>query len=194
VKRSLQALLICLGLTASVVLAGVELLMSDGQIVKGADVRRDGEVYLVTLEQGGVITLPVQLVSEVRLTGDPKPVVPRGTPVHPGLIEDGQPQQLAGDPVRAPRTSEQLKVFGEPAKFQKSIIDSEWVPTSDWDNDMIKQNNWAPSTWAEDIVDSSWEPESDWDNDMVKQNNFAPTTWSNSVIDNSWQPTDGFKN
>ena len=49
-----------------------------------------------------------------------------------------------------------------------------------------------PAEFQKDIVDHSWEPTSDWDMDAEKQNNFAPSTFSKSIIDNSWTPTDGF--
>jgi hypothetical protein len=213
----LPALIVAIGL----VVAATELVLQDGRVIAGAEVQRDGDNYAVILESGQTIVLPVDLVREMRLTGRPEPPPkppepdddrPRFNPVTglttskprelgatqpkgsaAGLVVGGKPQQLAGDPVRAPTTREQLEVFGEPAEFQKNIINPHWQPTSDWDMDPDKQNNFAPSDWAEDIVDHSWEPKSDWDMDPEKQNNFNKSTWSKGVIDNSWKPTDGFK-
>jgi hypothetical protein len=108
-------------------------------------------------------------------------------------FERGKPQTLAGDEVRPPTPREQTAALGEPAQFQKSIVDNEWRPESDWDMDPRKQNNFAPSTWSEDIVDSSWTPTSDYDQQkgVLEPGN---SSWSENIIDNSWQPTDAFAN
>ena len=191
VKRSQYILMVALALVGSAVLAGAELLLTDGQLLEGVNVRRDGDVYLVSLEAGGVLTIPVALVKEVRLGGAPDPP-PKPARQAPTAFRNEGPETLAGTPVTPPKTSEQTAVFGEPAKFQSGIRNPDWHPTSDWDNDPTKNNNWAPSKWADDIIDSNWEPESafDADKDVLAS---GKSTFSDSIIDNSWQPEDGFK-
>ncbi len=210
------AFVLAVVLAVGIVVATTEVVLQDGRVIAGIEVRRDGDNYIVVLENGQAIVLPAALVKTVRLGGEPEPEpepepeeeprydprtgLTRGEPQQLGAplpkgavgVVYSEPRQLAGEPVRAPTTSEQLAVFGEPAKFQKNIIDPTWHPSSDWDMDPEKQNNFAPSTWSKDIVDHSWEPSSDWDMDPEKQNNFAPSTFSKSIIDNSWTPTDGF--
>ena len=107
------------------------------------------------------------------------------------MIDEG-PQQLAGEPTRSASPSEPLEVFGEPARFQKPIIDNSWTPSTDWDMDPEKQNNWAPSKWSKSIVDNSWEPESAYDAnaDVMKD---SRSNWQKGSIDSSWTPTDGVK-
>lgn len=171
-------------------MADVELLMQNGTVVEGTDVRREGETYLVELKGGGTIVIPVPLVKEVRLKqGKPPPRQPEDTG-HSGLV-DSQPQQLAGEPVKPVRTSEQLGVFGEPSKFSQGVVDSDWVPETDWNMDPHKQNNFAPSKWSKGVVDSEWKPTSAYDTDKDVMADSRSSF--KSGIDNSWQPTDGFK-
>jgi len=192
-----------------------ELELIDGRVLTGTSVRRDGGYYILKLESGEEITFPAELVKTVRLNAEPEedpghlsgpapPPIPglvRGEaqtlagsapPEGPTGMVSGDPQQLAGERVQAPRPSEQLEVFGEPAKFQKGIVDNSWTPSTDWNMDPEEQNNWAPSKWAEDIVDHSWEPTSAWnaDDDVMKS---SQSTWQKGSFDSSWTPTDGFK-
>lgn len=196
--------------------ADVQLVLIDGKTLDGVDVRRDQQVYLLTLENGRVAAVPVELVKEVRLEGPAKERAeesvekrgPDGIVIedaedartlagedefqHPG-VRYGTGQQLAGPDAVTIDTSEELAVFGEPAKFQEDIIDPDWVPESDWDDDPVKNNNFAPSTWSKGWNDPEWQPESAFDrNEDVLAD--SRSTWSDSVIDNEWRPTDGFKN
>ena len=200
--RILAALILGLFL-AGHVLAGAALVLNDGRVLKGVDVRRDGGNYLLEQESGGVISLPIELVREVRLSTPPAPD-PRtgltyregsqtlaGTSERPGGVVVGKGQTIAGDQHRIPTPAEQTAVLGPPSKFSKDIVDNSWTPTSDWDPDP-KGNNFAPSKWSEGVVDNDWEPTSDWDND-VENNNFNRSSWSEGVVENEWRPTDGFK-
>ncbi len=146
-----------------------ELELIDGRILAGTDVRREGDVYVLTLEGGDTITLPVELVATVRLFGK------------------GEPH----DNTNTPKQSEQLEVLGQPARFQVSVVDPAWTPKSDWDMDPEKQNNFRPSTWSKSPIDPNWKPESDWsaDDDVLAS---SRSTWQKSPIDSSWTPTDGF--
>ena len=190
--------------------AETELKLVDGRVLTGTDLRRDGENYVLRLESGEQITLPMALVESVGLIGSKPPPLQNPPPPEapgirvaepetiagyqpdtPGIRSEG-PEQLAGDPVRAPTTSEQLSVFGEPSRFQKGVIDPNWQPETDWNMDPETQNNFAPSTWSEDVIDPNWQPESayDYDKDVLED---SRSTFGKGVIDNSWQPTDGFK-
>ena len=102
-----------------------ELVLVDGRVIPGESVRRDGGEYVLTLESGDEISLPVELVESVRLASDREREEARaaertsnlqpgfrtgkaetlaGTPPPEGpsgLRSDG-PQQLAGQPTRPP--------------------------------------------------------------------------------------------
>jgi hypothetical protein len=215
-RRRLAGCLLALLVVSTVPVGGeTELVLIDGRVLSGREVRREGDEYVLTLESGDEISLPTQLVESVRLIGkkeEPEqPDEDEFMQTHPGLRTAGPealggvspppgpsglrsegPQQLAGDPVSRPSRSEQLEVFGEPAEFRKDIVDNSWTPTTDWNMDPETQNNWAPSKWAEDIVDPSWEPESafDADADVLAD---SESTWQKGTFDSSWKPTDGFK-
>lgn len=172
---------------------GTELVLVDGRVIQGESVRLEGAEYVLTTASGE-ITMPVELVSEVRLIGKPEPKPGDGAeaPKAPtGFVED-RPQQLAGKPVSPPTTEEQLRNAGRASTFQKDIVDNRWEPTTDWNMDPQTQNNWAPSTWAEDIIEPDWQPTSAFDaNEDVLAD--SRSNWAKPIIDSSWQPTDGFK-
>lgn len=191
-RRSILAAAAAL-LAVATAFPGSELVLVDGKVLRGESVRRDGDDYVLTTEIGEV-TLPVELVSQVRLIETSRPET-RGDEEAPkaptGFVED-RPQQIAGKAVRPPSTEEQLRNAGRTSTFQKDIIDSRWEPSTDWNMDPETQNNWAPSTWAKDIVDTRWEPTSAFDanKDVLAD---SRSTWKTSIIDSSWEPTDGFK-
>jgi len=184
-KRALASLLILVA-AAWLAAAETELILRDGRVLRGTELRRDGGNYVLTLESGDVITLPVELVEEVVLSG-------REPPERTPGLRYTEPETLAGRPVDPPRTSEQVEALGPPARFQKGVVDNRWEPESDWDMDPSENNNFNPSTWAEGPVDSNWQPESAWDSreDVMKP---GRSTFQKSIIDSEWTPTDSFNN
>ena len=149
-----------------------ELELVDGRVLKGSEVRRDGDVYVLTLENGEALTFPVELVETVRLFG--------------------KGETLAGDDIEPPSKADQLEVLGESSRFQEGIVDSRWTPESDWDMDPEKQNNFRPSTWQESPIDPTWKPTSAFDKNKDVMAG-SRSTWQKTTIDSSWTPTDGFK-
>jgi hypothetical protein len=109
-------------------------------------------------------------------------------------LKVGEPEVLAGPPEipRPPSREEQLKVLGKPAEFSQGVVDPTWYPTSDWENNPRKKNNFAPSRWSRSLIDYEWDPELAYDPD-ADVSNFNPSTWSQSLIDVIWYPEDGFK-
>ncbi len=196
-----------LALAIGTVVATTEIVLQDGRVIGGAEVRREGDNFVVVLESGETIVLPAVLVKTVRLKGskpsgerDPvtgltaiegSQIAGQAPPEGPSGLTASKPQQLAGAPVPPPRTQDQLGALGSPSRFQQNIVDNNWAPATDWDMDPARQNNFAPSTWAEDIVDNRWEPASAWDPD---ENVLADSrsSFQKGIIDNSWAPTDGF--
>ncbi len=210
-SRRLLSLLVGL-LLAGTVLATSELVLRDGRVISGVDVRREGDEFHVEMEGGNTVVIPAALVAETRLieTEPPPTYNPetglttrddadnqaygQPTPPEAPAVKVAEPQELAGGPPTSPpTTSEQLKVFGRPgSQFQRGTIDPKWAPESDWDMDPETTNNFAPTEWAQAPVDPNWVPESDWDMDPTEKNAFAPSQWAQSTIDNQWVPNDGF--
>ena len=186
------------------VLATAEVVLRDGTVIAGLEVRREDDNYVLTLEGGNSFVVPVALVELVRLAGraddDRRPaagfsegakqVGGAPPPEGPSGIHVSEAETLAGTRVRAPRPSEQTAVFGEPARFQKDIVDNRWVPTSAFDEneDVLEDSR---STWQKSIVDNHWAPTSAFDEkeDVLKN---SRSTWRKSIVDNSWTPTDAF--
>ncbi len=177
-------------LAAATVRAETEIVLEDGQVLRGTAVRREGSDFLIELGDGHAITLPAELVSRVRLAGEPPaPRAPRRTAA-PGLVAV-EPRTLAGEYVAPPKTSDQLAALGPAAKFREDIVPNDWTPTSDW-NLEPSNNDFAPSTWSKAPIDSTSKPESAWD---PRKNVLESTasTWRSSPVDSSWKPKDGFR-
>lgn len=191
--RRIPLALLAAAVATAVALGGAELVLVDGRVLRGDSVRRDGNLYVLATETGE-LTMPADLVAEVRLTGSPEPRPPAldGIPEGPTGMAVGPARTIAGPDVPPPRTEDQLRVMGKPSEFKKSIVDSDWVPTSDWNMDPETQNNWAPSTWAKAPIDPTWVPESAFDanEDVLAE---SRSTWKKAPIDSTWTPTDGFK-
>lgn len=190
-RNAVLTSLIIVAATVSVVRADAEVVLLNGQVVRGVDVRRDGGEYLVTLESEETIALPIELVEAVRLSEtEPRILAGQPPPEGPSGVKVSEPETLAGTPVEPPKTSEQLEVFGEPAEFPSTFGDSGWAPR-EWEMDS-SQNDFNPSTWAESPADPTWEPESAWpaDRDVLEA---SRSTWQKSITDPTWTPTDGFK-
>lgn len=173
-------------------IAGASLRLTDGRVLEGREVRQEGDVYLLVLENESVIPIPTALVSEVDLGGDEKgaaPNPPAVPPAPPGLTY-AEPQTLAGIPVTPSTPKDQLAVFGEPAKFQPDIVKSNLGP-SYWVMDPA-QANWNPAKWVQPPIDPTWHPTSAFDpsKDALAD---SRATWPKSPIDSTWVPQDGFK-
>lgn len=177
-------------LATAVALGGAELILQDGRVFKGDSVRKEEDVYVLSTPTGE-LTMPVELVEGVRLTGEPEPR-PAGfeeLPEGPTGIRTAKPGAIVGDEIRPPTAEEQTRAIGNPSKFAPSIVDHEWHPTSAFgDEDVLADSR---STWAEDVVDSEWKPTSAFDE---KEDVLAGSrsTFAKSAVDSSWKPTDGF--
>ncbi len=179
-----------LALAAGAVEAGVELHLQDGQVLRGSEVRRDGDVYLLRGEAGEVLAIPVDLVAEVQLIEDTPP--PAAEPRAPTALRHAEPETLAGASISAPERSRQVEALGKPSAFARDIIDPQWQPKSDWEMDPVKNNNFAPSKWSRSVVESDWKPVSAFDaEEQVLAH--SKSTFRDSIIDSTWHPTDGFE-
>jgi hypothetical protein len=199
--------LVLLATAATAALAGAEIVLKDGQVLEGVDVRRQDGFYILELEDGGALPIPDELVETVRLTGDKK-YTPEGFRINeaegiggrpidedaPSGFRKTEPEVLAGglpEGARPPTAAEATEVFGDPARFQQGP-DPYWKPETDWDMDPENQNNFNPSQWAEGPVDWNWKPKSAFErgNDVLSG---GRSKWQEAPIDPNWYPEDGFK-
>jgi len=167
-------------------LADAELVLSDGQILRGISVELRDDIYGLTLSDGNVLTIPSKLVRELRLTGfeadDDVPAT--------GMRSRG-PEVLAGGKVEPPSTAEQLAVLGDPSTFRPGPIDPKWVPSSDWKNSPTL-NDFNPAKWYRAPIDPTWKPTSDFTmrSDVTR---FSPAGFTRNLLDPFWTPRDGFE-
>ncbi len=170
--------------------ASSSLILTDGQIIKGTSIARQGDIYLVTTIDGATATFPVALVKEIRLQDEP---TVSAEPTAPGILVTG-PKTLAGPELKLnEHLQDPLKVFGQPSVWPKNVVDTTWVPTSafDLDKDVLAASR---ATWSKSAVDTTWRPKSAYD---FSKDVLAPTrsTWSKSAVDTTWTPQNswGFK-
>ncbi len=187
------AALLALTLPFARTMADAFLRLTDGRVLEGIDVRRDGDVYLLSLPGDTVVPVPVSLVAEVGIRGaaEPEPAPTVSDPsasVSTGLTV-AEPRVLAGVAVAPTTPDQQLAVFGTPAQFQPNVVQSSLGPTY-WQPDPA-QHNFAPSKWAKAPINSDWTPTSAYDpNANVMAG--SESKWQKGVVNSSWVPTDGF--
>jgi len=178
--------LLALALAVSMARAGAELLLQDGRTLSGSAVRRQGMNYHLTQADGQVLTIPVELVRELRLVEEGPPA-PRPAPT--AMRAEG-PEVLAGppDPVEPPMVEDQLAVLGPKAEFRPGIFDPIWVPSSDWTLDPA-QNDFNPARWFTAPIDPQWTPLSAFDG-RVDVFARSHSKWAASLVDSAWWPTE----
>lgn len=162
----------------------VVLVLADDRRFVGLDVEREGDLYLLEIEGGTVLSIPAAGVKEVGL----KLVDQPATAFRPSRAGELQ----GGTPARLPEADEQLaEMAAGRAEFQTGVVDPNWEPSSDWSNDPAL-NNFNPSRWYRAPLDPAWSPTSDFtlESDVTE---FSPARWMPSVIDPSWTPTDGYE-
>ena len=150
-RRILRILIVVLALSLAVALADVELVLQNGEILRGTDVRRDGDNYVLTTEDGGAITLPLPIVEQVRLIEqdpviEPHNLDPEQEQPRTGL-QTGGPTQLAGGPVQPSNPREQTAAIGDASEFIE-ITRSDSMEPSYWDidHDVLADSR---STWMQ---------------------------------------------
>lgn len=178
VLAALSAALACLP-----AFSGATLVLTDGQVIRGTELARDGDSYVMTMEGGNKADFPAALVKEIRLEDDaPKPPAP---------FDFTKPKTLAG-PSKLPSQDpkDQFKVLGPPTRWSKSAVDTTWAPKDAYDpnKDVLAGSR---STWPKNAVDTTWMPTDAYAN---SKDVFARShsTWAKDVVDTTWMPTDGW--
>ncbi len=189
-------------------LADAELLLADGTVLRGVEVRLEGGLYLLELDSGEVAAIPAALVRElrlldVRMTAEGTTVGVASDVARPASQQDplsrfletrpgwrrGAPQDVAGAPWRIHDTQRQTAVFGPPARFQPGLP-FRFKPFHAWDRsiDVLAGNR---STWSRPILDPVWRPRSAFDPgiDVLAA---SRSTWPSAPRPTSWNPSNSF--
>src|SRR5262245_53653241 len=138
---------VALFLLGPVAAASSSLVLTDGQVIKGTDVTRQGDSYLVTMKGGNTVAFPAALVKEIKLEDDAPPPPPAG-------FDDSGPKTLAGPPVPPPPPDNGQQVFGQPTQWSKSAVDTTVQLTNAYDPNADVMAN-SRSTWSKSAVDTT---------------------------------------
>jgi hypothetical protein len=183
-----MASLAALFLAGALAEASSSLVLTDGQTIKGTDVKRQGDSYFVTMVDGNTVAIPAALVKEVKIEDDPPTVQP------PQGFDYSGPKTLAGyGEYVSQDPKDQLQVFDGPTSWPKNVVDTTWVPTSAYDPDVDVLAG-SRSTWSKNAVDTTVVPKSAYDPNVDVMAGTR-STWAKNVVDTTWKPTDswGFK-
>ncbi len=185
---------IVLALAASTLSGETQLVLVDGRILSGTNVRRCGDEYVLLLDNGLEITIPVPLVETVRLEGDDREARRReaeertaaeeraASAATPGGLTPALPRNLSG-------TSQPSGPSGLRVAHPQTLAGEAVQPPTTVEQLRVLG---APAEFTKNIVDNSWTPTSDWNMDPHQQNNFAPSKWADDVVDHSWEPESAF--
>ena len=181
-KRALVvvALLVLSGAPA---FALAQLVLKDGNVITGVSARRQGDLFLITLKDGSVATIPAASVKELRLVDDPDAPATNIRSTPPAIVA-GPPE-----PVVPPTPSEQVAAF-PPTNLvpRRAPVAYEWAPTDGFGGKGTNEFN--PARWYRAPIDSSWAPTPayTYGSDVT---NFRPSRWT-KVMETIWIPRDGF--
>jgi hypothetical protein len=175
---------------SSPALAGAAVVLEDGRVLEGLEVRREGDLVTLVLESRDALVLPASLVVETRLAQAPSAAERAERRPPSGIRVLSRPETVAGASLPLPRLGDQIRVFGDAARFRRDVVSPGWEPADSWRGSSA--DDWSPARWAAGLVRTSWEPVSafDADNDVLAPGRSA---WRSSIIDPSWMPADGFR-
>jgi hypothetical protein len=158
-------------------LADAKLVLKDGSVLSGTSVERKDGLFLLARDDGSIVTVPTELVKELRL-------------LDTGLTV-AKPRALAGPAWagKSPPFRDQIAAFGKsPYVPTLPPVDSTWRPTSDWSKDKGK-GPLAAVRWTVAPMDSTWLPKSG----FPEAPELRATRWFSAGIDPVWKPHDSWK-
>jgi hypothetical protein len=178
-SASLVALLLATGFAY----ASSSLVLTDGQVIKGTEITRQGDSYLVTMVGGNTVAFPAALVKEIKFEDDPPPPAPAG-------FDYSGPKTLAGPTLPQPAPDNGQQVFGPPTQWSKSAVDTTVQLTNAFDPNADVMAG-SRSTWSKSAVDTTVVLKDAYDPN-VDVMAATKSTWSKNAVDTTWKPTDGF--
>ena len=111
-RKRAVSFLISLIVVAGTVLATSELVLKDGRVISGVEVRRKGDEFHVEMEGGNIVVIPSVLVAETRLietepaprydpvtgltTREDSKVLSQPTPPDAPAVKTAEAQELGG--------------------------------------------------------------------------------------------------
>ncbi len=184
-KRSSVVIALAAFLAIPAAWAGAQLTLEDGRVLTGETLERTADgFYLLTNEDGDVVTIPVEITKSVALLG--------GEDAAPTGLRPTAPLALAGrpEPIRPPKAREQLAAFGrDPAKFREGAVRGDWIPASGLGADV---SDFHPAKWFQAPTPFVWAPTSAFraSQDVT---GFNPVRWYKTPTDPTWWPKDSWR-
>lgn len=173
-RRPVIAVVFLALMTASQNVAGVRLVLLDGQRIAGQELERHENEFILETAQGARVVVPRQLVAAIHLTGErsgPSVAVPASS--------------------LTPTPAEQLAAFGrDPAMFQRPPVDATWryEDVLGYETDVTQ---FRPSHWYRSKVDPNWRYE-DVLGSRTDVTQFAPAQWPPAPVPPRWYPADAW--
>ena len=168
-------------LVATGVRAEADVVLKDGRTLEGARIELRGDVYLLETGPDSVLSIPWQLVRQIRLRGGDTRA-PTGMRVTKAQVLEGP------DVPPSPGRREQLEAFGRPPATFPYINETRWHPQDGLGKDVTEFN---PARWYTPQVDPYWKPESAF-SAAREVTEFSPARWYKPPITAMWHPRDGF--
>jgi len=156
--------------------SAAELQLRDGKRLTGRSVVQEAGNYMLELESGALLTIPVELVARVLTDDEPSP------------IEDAPAAPAEAEP--APAAALGAGEFRSVADFRRALSDPKWRPEN-YTDPAPSLDEFVPSRWYRSPVDSQWKLDSDYsvaDDEM----RFGSARWSRPLARPLWRPEDGF--
>ena len=185
---------------ASVVSADDHLVLSDGQVLSGSSVELQGDLYLLTLDSGDVLPIPVALVREVHRAAKPEPGTEADKeeadvlPIfETEILIDRAPAVPSEDlgVAERPRRLIELPDDGRSAStFSQSLVDSVFRLGSDYEEKSML-GVFDTSFWPGGSFDSDWKMKSAFEL-PEGQPATHPDRWNDAAQRPIWKPKEGF--
>jgi len=197
--RPWVCLLLPVLLAAPAVFAEAHLVLRDSQVLSGTSVELQGDLYLLTLESGDVLPLPVALVREVHRSAKPKQTADEAdeTDELPFLEMEIVPAQTREVPpedlgvVERPRRLIELPDGGKSASnFSQGPVDPDWLPYSGY-GEKPMLGVFDSSVWPGVPLDPNWVSESGFELPEGEPA-FRPDSWNKAAQRPIWKPKEGF--
>jgi len=184
----------------SILSADDHLVLSDGQVLSGDSVELQGDLYLLTLDSGDVLPIPVALVREVHRAAKPQPSAEADheeaavLPVfETEILIDRAPEVPSEDlgVAERPRRLIELPDDGRSAStFSQSLVDPGFRLGSDYEEQSMLRV-FDTSFWPAGSFDSNWKMKSGFE---LPQGQPAthPDRWNEAAQRPIWKPKEGF--
>lgn len=166
----------------------IEIVLRNGATLSGVSLERRDDLYLLELDSGETVSLPVDLIREVRFHDVERPPDDATKPRPAGPPSGSAPAREPSVRHLSPPPSRQLAVFGEDPWTYPPV--RTWTPKSSlgYHTDVTEFN---PVKWFRAPTDPVWTPTSAYDTSNPLPD-FNTVHWYRPAYNPVWHPSDGW--